>query len=64
VADSKYMTPAEFAALSSAAHHAVWRADAQGRIDSAPASATQPSAMRVYNRAQVLALLSETAATR
>jgi hypothetical protein len=58
---SKYMTPEEFAALGPAAHHAVWRADAQGRIDAASRSKGDP---KVYNRAQVRALLRETAVTR
>lgn len=56
-----YMTPAEFAALPSALHHAVWAAHAEGRIDAAPWSPMQPGSTRVYNRAQVLELLRETA---
>jgi hypothetical protein len=51
------MTPAEFAALPADAHHAVWAASYEGRIDSAPVSPTQPHAMQVYDRAQVLELL-------
>jgi len=59
---SEYMTPAEFAALPSVAHHAVWRAHAERRFDTArPANPGDP---RIYNRAQVLELLRKTAWTR
>jgi hypothetical protein len=51
-----YMTPEEFAALPSDAHHAVWRAHAAGRLDSVP-----ECNVRRYHRAQVLALLGEDA---
>jgi hypothetical protein len=64
VADlGEYMTPDEFAALPSDAHHAVWRAHGERRIDSDPPVAVSGSPL-VYNRAQVLELLSETAVTR
>ena len=59
---SAYMTPDEFAALPSDAHHAVWAAHRAGRVDGvlwSPGSMTW-----VYNRAQVRALLRETAETR
>lgn len=57
----KYMTPAEFAGLGSDAHHAVWRAAAEGRIDAAPWSQGQRGGHRVYNRAQVRKLLADAA---
>ncbi len=60
---SEYMTPAEFANLGSAAHHAVWAAHGEGRIDAASRTAT-PGSPLVYNRAQVRALLRETAVAR
>ncbi|HMH90006.1 MAG TPA: hypothetical protein VK586_02860 [Streptosporangiaceae bacterium] len=59
---SEYMTRAEFAALPSAAHHAVWQAHKEKRIDSDPPVPVSGKPL-VYNRAQVLALLAETAAT-
>lgn len=49
---AEYMTPAEFAALPSDAHHAVWAAHAEGRVDAA-----RLSQVLVYNRAQVAGLL-------
>lgn len=52
----EYMTLAEFAALGSDAHHAVWAAHTEGRVDAA-----QLSQVLVYNRAQVRELLRETA---
>ena len=59
---SEYMRPDEFAALPSAAHHAVWAAHAAGRVDGVLWS---PGSMTfVYNRAQVRALLAGTAVTR
>ena len=51
----EYMTPREFAALPSAAHHAVWKAAAAGKVDSIPA--TPRGVMRVYRRADVEAVL-------
>jgi hypothetical protein len=60
---SAYMAPAEFAALPSAAHHAVWAAYAEKRID-AIGPPRSPGDPRRYNRAQVLELLRETAVTR
>jgi hypothetical protein len=53
------MTPAEFAALPCAAHHAVWQAHAEGRIDATRRSADLSGTL-AYNRAQVLELLRET----
>jgi hypothetical protein len=61
---AEYMTPEEFAALPSAAHHAVWAAHHAGRIDSVYWQPSKTGSIRVYNRAQVLALLAETAAAR
>lgn len=54
--DPEYMTPREFAALPSAAHHAVWKAAAAGLVDSIPAS--PHGVMRLYRRADVEALLA------
>ncbi|MGH6656555.1 MAG: hypothetical protein ACRDVE_15290 [Actinocrinis sp.] len=56
-----YMTVAEFAALPSDLHHAVWLAAAQGRMEFLDAG---PGSTRRYRRAQVLALLAGTAETR
>lgn len=61
---SEYMTPREFAALSSDAHHAVWRAHAEHRVDAVPALASAPSHVRLYHRGQVRALLTELEAIR
>lgn len=57
--DSEYMTVAEFAALPSDAHHAVWAAHAERRVDAV-------AALQVlrYRRDQVLALLRELEAVR
>jgi hypothetical protein len=49
------MTPREFAALPSAAHHAVWKAATAGLVDSIPAS--KGGAVRLYRRADVEAVL-------
>jgi len=51
--DSEYMTVAEFAALPSSAHHAVWAAG--DRIATIRAGT---GGIRRYHRAQVLALLN------
>lgn len=51
----EYMTPREFAALPSAAHHAVWKAALAGLVNSIPAS--PGGVVRVYRRADVEALL-------
>jgi hypothetical protein len=59
-----YMTPEEFADLPSGAHHAVWRAAAERRVDWKLASEGSASGARVYHREQVLALLRETAEAR
>jgi hypothetical protein len=56
----EFMTPAEFAGLSSDAHHTVWRAHAEGRISSVPASAKSPKGMRLFHRAQAETLLTGT----
>jgi len=61
---SEYMTPAEFADLGSAAHHAVWRAHAERRIDAVYWLPSRSGSIRLYNRAQVLELLRETAVAR
>jgi hypothetical protein len=55
----EYMTPAEFADLPSDAHHAVWAAHREGRVDGTrwpPRGGT----VLVYNRAQVRKLLAAT----
>lgn len=56
-----FMTLAEFAALGSDAHHAVWRAHGEGRVDAVPSSKPATACARLYNRAQVQELLRETA---
>jgi hypothetical protein len=53
----EYMTPREFADLSSDAHHAVWAAHRDGEIDAVPASPR--GAILLYRRDQVTALLGE-----
>jgi hypothetical protein len=53
------MTVAEFAALPSDAHHAVWQAHAARRVDTIP-----ECNVKRYRRAQVLALLRELEAGR
>jgi hypothetical protein len=60
----EYMTLAEFAALDSDAHHAVWRAHAEGRVDAVPSSKPATACARLYNRAEVLELLREMAEAR
>ena len=53
----EYLTPAEFADLPADAHHAVWAAHQEGRVDGTrwpPGSGT----VYVYSRAQVAALLA------
>lgn len=59
-----YMAPDEFAALPAAVHHAVWAAYAAGRIAAEPWQPSATGSAYVYNRAQVLELLAETAVTR
>lgn len=54
VSDDEFMSLCEFSRLSSDARHAVWRAHAEKRIESRPA--TPGSVMRVYRRDQVEAL--------
>jgi hypothetical protein len=49
------MTPDEFAALPADAHHAVWKAAHERRIDWVPNDAVNGT--RRYRRAQVLELL-------
>lgn len=53
------MAPDEFAALDSDAHHAVWRAHSEGRVDAVPRQN-----VKQYHRAQVLELLREMGAAR
>lgn len=53
--DPDYMTPREFAALGSAAHHRVWKAANEGQVDWIPAS--PKSTVRLYRRADVEAVL-------
>lgn len=50
--DSEYMTVAEFAALPSGAHHAVWADRSISTIELSGGN------IRRYHRAQVLALLT------
>ena len=58
---SGYMTPAEFAGLGSDAHHAVWTAHKDGRVDAVQLAV---GGSYRYHREQVLALLRETAEAR
>ena len=60
--DSEYMTVGEFAQLPADAHHAVWKAAHEGRLDWIPNDA--PNGTRRYHREQVRALLGDLAATR
>jgi hypothetical protein len=57
--DREYMSIAEFAALPSGTHHAVWQAHMERRIDVIPVN----NVFR-YRRAQVMALLREAKASR
>lgn len=57
--DREYMTPAEFAALPSEVHHAVWAAFNANAIDSFPGKETNQSRPQRYNRAQVQAVMRE-----
>lgn len=50
--------------LPAAVHHAVWDAHAVRRIDAVPWAPSKHGSTLVYNRAQVLELLRETAASR
>lgn len=59
--DPEYMTPREFAALGSAAHHAVWRAVVAGQVDWIPAS--PHATIRLYRRADVEAVLAAAGST-
>jgi hypothetical protein len=58
----EYMNAQEFANLSSDAHHAVWAAHREGRIDAVPAS--PKGVVLLYRRDQVRALLGELEASR
>lgn len=58
----EYMTPREFASLSGDAHHAVWAAHAEGRVDAVRAS--PKGVILLYRRDQVRALLGELEAGR
>jgi hypothetical protein len=59
VPDDDYLTVREFAALSSDAQQAVWRANAEGRVAWIPASDSSPKGMRRYRRTHVSWLLRE-----
>ena len=58
----EYMTPAEFADLPADAHHAVWAAHQEGRVDGTRLGTG--SRTYVYNRAQVAELLAGLEAER
>lgn len=60
----EYMTPDEFAALGSDAQIAVWQAHARNLVDTVPVQPLKRGSTLRYHRAQVLALLGETAAAR
>jgi non-ribosomal peptide synthetase component F len=64
VSDDEYMTLAEFAALPSAVHHAVWRAWAEHRIDAVPVTPSTTSTTYRYDRAQVQAIARGLKASR
>jgi hypothetical protein len=51
-----YMTPMQFAALSSDVHHAVWAAYNAGLLDTYPPKDINTSAPRRYRRDQVQAI--------
>jgi len=57
--DGEYMTPAQFAELPAAVHHAVWQAHADGRVSAVPS--TPRGLMLRYRRDQVEALMGELA---
>ncbi len=62
--DREYMTPREFAALTSDARHAVWDAHANRRVEAIRTSAGSANGMLRYHRGQVMALLREAEASR
>lgn len=57
--DREYMTPAEFAALPSDVHHAVWAAFNANTIDSLPGKKADQSRPQRYRRDQVHAVMRE-----
>jgi hypothetical protein len=61
VPDDDYMTPAEFAALTSAEQHAVWAAHGAGLVAAVSRNRGDPQR---YHREQVLALLAGAEAAR
>ena len=63
MADDDYLTPAEFAALSTGEQIAVWQAHAAGLVQARLLNPTQTGGVRVYRRADVNAVLGETAVT-
>jgi hypothetical protein len=62
--DDEYMTPAEFAALPSDVHHAVWAAFNANAIDSFPGKKADQSRPQRYHRDQVQAVMRELEAAR
>ena len=62
--DSEYMTIDEFAELPSHAHHAVWKAYAERRVDVIPVSPRTTSTIFRYHRAQVLEIACAAQASR
>lgn len=58
----EYMNAQEFASLPADAHHAVWAAHRDGRVDAVPASPR--GCILLYHRDQVRALLGELEASR
>jgi hypothetical protein len=62
--DREYMTPAEFAALPSDVHHAVWAAFNANAIDSFPGKHADQSRPQRYRRVQVQAVMRGLEAAR
>lgn len=60
----EYMTVWEFADLPSDAQITVWQAHARNLVDTVPVQPSKRGSTLRYHRAQVLALLGETAAAR
>jgi hypothetical protein len=63
VPDDDYLTPAEFAALTTAQQIAVWQAHAAGRVQAVRWNPRQTNSVLMYRRADVNAVLGETAVT-
>jgi hypothetical protein len=62
--DRDYMSIWEFSQLPPEAHHAVWKAHADGLIDAIPATDGQPDGIQRYHAEQVRAILAGLAVSR